>query len=46
MKFQAVDIDYLIFKEHMFLLAVKIMPCVENLLGELLFPEEKQVSYD
>ena len=45
MKFQAVDIDYLIWKEHMFLLAVKIMPGAEKVQGEVLLSEENQLFF-
>ena len=45
MKFQAVGIDYLIQKEHMFLLAVKIMPGAEKVQGEVLLSEENQLFF-
>ena len=45
MKFQAVDINYLIWKEHMFLLAVKIMPGAEKVQGEVLLSEENQLFF-
>ena len=45
MKFQAVGIDYLIQKEHMFLLAVKIMPGAEKIQGEVLLSEENQLFF-
>ena len=45
MKFQAVDIDYLTWKEHMFLLAVKIMKGAEKVQGEVLLSEENQMFF-
>ena len=45
MKFQAVGIDYLIQKEHMFLLAVKIMPGAEKVQGEVLLSEDNQLFF-
>ena len=42
MKFQAVDIDYLTWKEHMFLPAVRVIPGAEKVRVEVLHAEENQ----